>query len=156
MRKTFIILLLSAVVQVSCDQAKSDQKELTSDKYLTRTENSNEPDGIQLMYFHTLRRCSSCIGIENLARGYTTIHYNEQVNSGFISINSIDIEKPENKMLAQKMKVTGSALYIRMVKNGRAYYYDLTQMAFMHIESDPNYIREELSMVIDSYQSLKN
>jgi len=71
-------------------------------------------DKIQIIHFHPTKQCASCI---NLGKFTKTIL--EKLNSNKITFTSIDIGSPDNFKMATDYKVTDSALYFVVTKDGK-------------------------------------
>lgn len=71
-------------------------------------------DKIEIIHFHVTNQCASCI---NLAKFTKTIL--AKINSDKIIFRDINIELPENLKMAADYKVSDSALYFVVTKDGK-------------------------------------
>lgn len=82
-------------------------------------------DKIEIMYFHSTVRCASCVTLEEYVKEAVDEFFKEEIASGIISFQEVNVDLPENKDLALKFKAVGSSLKINEI-------YDETD----HIEED--------------------
>lgn len=71
-------------------------------------------DKIEILHFHVTNQCASCI---NLSKFTKTIL--AKINSNKIIFRDINIELPENLKMAADYKVSDSALYFVVTKDGK-------------------------------------
>ncbi|MBR9976582.1 MAG: hypothetical protein KFH87_00720 [Bacteroidetes bacterium] len=115
------------------------QGNMTTTEYLAAS--APEKGDIIVYYFHTARRCITCVNIEKLARNTVKEEFGDNNHVVFQSVN---IEKKENQALARKHKVGGSRLVI--CKGEKA--EDLTATAFQFIMRDPGKLQSILIATI--------
>ncbi|MFA6252402.1 MAG: nitrophenyl compound nitroreductase subunit ArsF family protein [Candidatus Paceibacterota bacterium] len=86
----------------------------------TVSENSNSAGAsrVQIFLFHATQRCPTCIRIGQLSKSTVEERFSEQLKTGKIEFREINIDLPENKALAEKFQVGGSAFFINSIKNG--------------------------------------
>jgi len=75
-------------------------------------------DKVQIYMFHATQRCSTCIAIGRLAGETVNEYFQPELESGRIEFREINIDLPENKMLAKKFQASGAALYINSIVDG--------------------------------------
>ncbi|MBE0645466.1 MAG: hypothetical protein IH600_15395 [Bacteroidetes bacterium] len=93
-------------------------------------------------YFHTSRRCKTCLSIERVARNVFKEKYGKDKTVVFRALN---IEEEKNEALAEKYEVAGSSLLV--CKGGKT--EDLTAEAFQYGLNDPGKLQELLITTID-------
>jgi hypothetical protein len=76
---------------------------------------------IEVVYFHRTERCESCLNAENYTRETLDKYFADQLKNGLISLQVLDVEKPENAALVQKFDAAGSALYLSVLIQGTEY-----------------------------------
>ncbi|MBI5033819.1 MAG: hypothetical protein HZB51_25150 [Chloroflexi bacterium] len=76
---------------------------------------------VEVIYFHRSVRCEACLNAENYTRETLTRYFADQVKSGLITLQVLDMEKPENAALVKKFDASGSALYLSAVIQGNEY-----------------------------------
>ena len=97
---------------------------------------------VHVYYFHTSRRCVTCMTIERVARNIVKDQYADDKKVVFKSVN---IEEDENKKLAEKFKVAGSSLLVSCGKDK----VDLTAKAFQYARSSPDKLQTALIAAVD-------
>ncbi|MBN1446332.1 MAG: hypothetical protein JXA28_00255 [Bacteroidetes bacterium] len=99
-------------------------------------------EDVYVYYFHSSRRCKTCLSIERISRGIIKDQYAETKRVVFKSIN---IEKDANKGLVEKYKIAGSSLLVCSGKEK----VDLTAKAFQYALSSPDKLQESLISAVD-------
>ena len=74
---------------------------------------------IEVFVFHATQRCISCINIGKYAKATIEEKFSEELKSGKITFKEINIDLPENSKIAKDYKVSGSALFINAIKDGK-------------------------------------
>lgn len=116
-----------------------NQGNMTTSEY--RAASAPEKGDIIVYYFHTARRCVTCVNIEKLARNTVKEEFGDNKHIVFQSVN---IEKKDNQALAKKHKIGGSGLVV--CKGEKA--EDLTATAFQYIMRDPGKLQSVLIKTI--------
>lgn len=125
MKKLFIIisifiLLISAFIIFKPFEPK--EKVVYIQPQPTPTINTSLPSGsekIEVFVFHATQRCISCINIGKYAKATIEEKFPEELKSGKITFREVNIDLPENSKIAQDYKVSGSALFINTIKDGK-------------------------------------
>lgn len=84
--------------------------------------NTSLPSGsekIEVFVFHTTQRCISCINIGKYTKATIEEKFPEELKSGKITFREVNIDLPENFNMAKNYGVSGSALYINAIKDGK-------------------------------------
>ncbi|MDD4136024.1 MAG: nitrophenyl compound nitroreductase subunit ArsF family protein [Candidatus Shapirobacteria bacterium] len=74
---------------------------------------------IEVFVFHNTNRCISCINIGKYTKAVIEEKFPEYLKSGKIIFKEVNIDLPQNFKMAQEYKVSGSALFINAVKDGK-------------------------------------
>jgi hypothetical protein len=74
---------------------------------------------VEVFYFHATQRCPTCIRIGQLAKATVEERFSERLKSGKIEFREINVDLPEDKVLAEKFKASGSALFINSIISGQ-------------------------------------
>ena len=98
---------------------------------------------VTVYYFHTSRRCKTCLSIERVAKRVVREQYGGGKDVVFRAVN---IEKEENAALAEKYEVGGSALLVCRGKKTK----DLTAKAFQYGLNDPAKLQALLIETVDA------
>lgn len=100
---------------------------------------------ILVYYFHTSRRCKTCLSIERVSK---TVVEEQYAKDKTVTFRSVNIEESENEALAEKYEIGGSALLIVCGDNSR----DLTGKAFQYGLSDPGKLQ---ALIIETINILR-
>ena len=125
MKKIFLIipifiLLISAFIIFK--PFKSKEKIMYIAPQPTPSINTSLPSGsekIEVFVFHATQRCISCINIGKYIKVTIEEKFPQDLKSGKITFREVNIDLPENKQIAKDYGVSGSALYINSVKDGK-------------------------------------
>lgn len=74
---------------------------------------------VEVFMFHATQRCPTCIKIGQLTKATIEERFAEQLKSGKIDFREINVDLPENKILAEKFQASGSALFVNAITNGK-------------------------------------
>lgn len=97
---------------------------------------------LTVFYFHTSRRCKTCMSIERVASQVVKEKYGKDKSIVFRALN---IEEEKNEALAEKYEVAGSALLVCIGSKTE----DLTAEAFQYGLNDPGKLQQLLIATID-------
>lgn len=91
---------------------------------------------IQVIQFHSERRCVTCNLIENLTK--------ETLKQNFSTIpfSLVNVDDSKNEKMAEQFEATGTALFLYNPKTGKK--KDLTDFAFMNAKSKPEEFKKGL------------
>jgi hypothetical protein len=109
-------------------------------------------DKLEVYYFHRTARCYSCNTAGQYIRELMTDKYQDEIESGRIDFQEINVESAENKEVAKKFKATGSSLYINRVKDGKDNIEP--DVNIWRLLGDEDRFKEHLESKIDSYLGL--
>lgn len=138
--KPFYLILLSFIMigtslQLNAQLKKAESEKVTADN-----------DNIKVYYFHNTRRCATCQAVEDVTKTTIDENYAEQLKSGTIIFESLNIEEDENTSVAEELQVSGQSLIF--VKNGKV--VDLTNDAFLYARTNPEKLQKKIIKTIDS------
>lgn len=103
---------------------------------------------VEVLYFHTRRRCATCKAIESRTRELVEQEYAHEAAEGRLVLRIIDISQDPDT--AERYGVAWSSLLIS--RNGgesREHVEDLTTFAFANARNAPGKFREGLKRKID-------
>ncbi|WP_424358909.1 nitrophenyl compound nitroreductase subunit ArsF family protein [Methanocella sp. MCL-LM] len=103
------------------------------------------PGIVELLYFHRTDRCTSCNNAEQYARETLDQYYKDEVESGEISIRSIDYQ--QDKATADKYNVKVQGLKIRTAAGGQENVKDVPEI-WSYVSDRDAYVKY-LKSVID-------
>lgn len=132
-----LLLLLVAAAFIACGQSPKNKA----------AESAVQTDGVEVLSFHTKKRCPTCIAIERLAREVVEKEFATQLADGKLVFRVVDSSVDE--ALADKYEVTWSSLLVTRHKNGGESVNDLTKFAFAHARTNPEKFKAELKREIE-------
>lgn len=95
----------------------ADQKPVATQEINTTLPSGSEK--IEVFVFHATQRCISCINIGKYTKSVIEEKFSEELKSGKITFKEVNIDLPENKQMAKDYGVSGSALFINAIKDGK-------------------------------------
>lgn len=105
-------------------------------------------DEVTVYYFHFSRRCATCMAVEEETQSSLKDLYPDQVAKGSVVFLSVNLDKPDNKPLADQLEVSGQTLLV--VKGDRR--VDLTNQAFMYARTKPDKLKAEIQSAFRQVQ----
>lgn len=138
--KRFLIIVATVLVSMnfgSCSNGKP-----SGDGKKSSEINNTTPSTIQILYFHGDRRCATCIKVGEVSLNlYKTKYGSNEV----VVYKEVNIDKDENKSIAEKYQVAGSSLLIDVngdVKN-------ITVDAFKYAIADPAKLEAIITDIVE-------
>lgn len=105
-------------------------------------------DRVEVLYFHTRRRCATCKAIESRTRELVEQAYARETADGRVALRIVDIS--QDPATAERYGVAWSSLLIcSKGAEGRERVKDLTSFAFANARTAPDKFREGLIREID-------
>lgn len=105
-----------------------------------------ESEKTKVYYFHSTRRCATCMAIEKETKNVLKeLPYSDAKKNGELVFKSYNIENAVNKKLVEELGVTGSALFV--IKGEEK--INLTSKAFMYALKQPEKLRQALRVALD-------
>lgn len=126
MRKLIYVILFAFTIASCGGESKKSN---------VATEN---PDCIEVLYFHTKKRCITCNTIEKLTIETLEKEFAEELKAKKIIFKTIDISKDENDAIATKYEVTWSSLFINKWSKGNEAINDMTKFGFSYAKNSPD------------------
>lgn len=106
---------------------------------IKKEEEKADPDKVQVLYFHTKKRCITCNAIEQLTKEVVDSLANDKIVMRIIDIS-------ENEKLADKYEVTWSSLIID--KDGTI--KNLTDTGFSYARTNPDQFKVALTEALQN------
>lgn len=115
---SFFALLAVTLVFVGCgNQAKQD--DIQPQTTASSAAEIAKAERIEVVDFHGTRRCRSCQTVEKYARETLEEFFQDEMENGTISFQSINGELAENQDLVIKYQAQGSSLFINAIQDGK-------------------------------------
>lgn len=134
--KSFITALFIVLPCFSCSAQPASRNVKTAEK---------NSDRIEAYYFHFTARCTTCKTIEAKAKEDLEVLYPERVKNGLITFQSLNMDEADNKLIAQKLGVSGQALLL--VKGDQK--INLTNEGFMYAVVKPEKFKEVINEKVE-------
>jgi len=131
---SFMAAVLFSFLFLSCRQAQTNQWQ------------ANPNAKLQVYFFHMTDRCPSCIAIEINTKKVLEDNFKTQMDNGIINFASFNIDKKENKSLAEKYQISYTSLLLVRADGAIT---DLTNDSFNYANTRPLRFQELLKSEID-------
>jgi thiol-disulfide isomerase/thioredoxin len=106
---------------------------------------------ILIYSFHVTNRCASCIAIEESTKKVLNTYFKNEVNSGQIKLNILNVDDKENEKIAEKYQAFGSGLFVTRLFKGKESTTDLTGDGFKYARNKQDKFIEVLKGKIQEY-----
>lgn len=126
MKKSLLIIAL-AIVSISFGNCGNSSPKV--EKQISSEVKESAPS-IQIMYFHGDRRCPTCIKVGEVSQNLISTKY---AANSLVVFKDVNIDKDENKAIAEKYQVAGLSLLIDV--NGVV--SNITVDAFKYARTEP-------------------
>ena len=93
---------------------------------------AQKPAKLKIVYFHSERRCPTCISIEENTLKTLNTYFSSQLKDGTISFQCLNVEEEKNQKLVEKYEAEGSSLYLTKVRDSKETTTDFTNFAFSY------------------------
>lgn len=87
---------------------------------------------LKIVYFHSERRCPTCISIEDNTKKTLNTYFANQLKDGTITFMVLNVEDKKNLQLVEKYKAEGSSLFLTKVRGSKETNTDFTNFAFSY------------------------
>ena len=139
MKKYFVFLTIAllSINLGSCSNSKANGDEKKSSEV-----SSVIAQTIQILYFHGDRRCPTCIKVGEVSQNLIITKY---AANSVVVFKDVNIDKDENKAIAEKYQITGSSLIIDV--NGEV--TNITVDAFKYARTEPAKLETIITDIIE-------
>ncbi|OQX98884.1 MAG: hypothetical protein B6I20_10570 [Bacteroidetes bacterium 4572_117] len=117
--RIFTILALSLMLFSCNGNAQNERK----------AKNTSQ-NKIEVIDFHSTHRCMTCNAIEANTKYTLDNYFANELKSGKITFQSVNVDKDENYEMAEKYEASGTSLFLNVVINGKETIINLTDFAF--------------------------
>ena len=83
---------------------------------------------VDLLYFHRPQRCTKCLCFERRVSDVVSEYFQDQIDSGQLTFQILNIGDKENYALVQKYSAVGSQLFINTIINGEERIKDVQEI----------------------------
>ena len=99
---------------------------------------AQKPVKLKIIYFHSERRCPTCISIEDNTKKTLETYFKEQVKNGTITLQVLNVEDSKNQEIVEKYEADGSSLFLTKVNGTKEVNTDFTNFAFSYSRNQPD------------------
>jgi len=93
---------------------------------------AQKPAKLQIVYFHAVHRCPTCISIEDNTKKTLNTYFAKQVKEGVITLQVLNVEEDKNQKIAEKYQASGSSLFLNKLNGSKETTTDFTNFAFSY------------------------
>jgi hypothetical protein len=93
---------------------------------------AQKPAKLKIVYFHSERRCPTCISIEENTKKTLSTYFATQLKDGTITLQVLNVEEDKNLIMVEKYKAEGSSLFLTCVNGKSETTTDFTNFAFSY------------------------
>jgi len=116
---------------------------------VTGTALAQKPTKLKIVYFHSERRCPTCISIEDNTKKTLNTYFANQLKDGTITFQVLNVEDEKNFQLVEKYKAEGSSLFLTKVNGTNETNTDFTNFAFSYSRNQADKFIAGLKTEID-------
>ncbi|CAG0948727.1 hypothetical protein ANRL3_00065 [Anaerolineae bacterium] len=85
---------------------------------------------VDVVYFHRTQRCTACLNAGRFTRETVETYFANYLQRGVMSFRQLNVEKPENAVIARKYAAAWSSLYLGIVIDGVEYLCPIDDIWF--------------------------
>jgi hypothetical protein len=100
---------------------------------------SGPADRVDVVYFHRTQRCHNCIHAEELTRYTVETYFADDLASGKVTFQSINVQDEENADIVEKYGSYGPQLFINTVKDSTDHIEEATDL-YVLISNDKAFV----------------
>ncbi len=141
MKASIFLSITLMVLFGSCGQNNSSQQ------VNVNPNNTAQLSRLEVYCFHGTRQCTTCKNMKANTLKALTLHYSKQLQDSSIVFKIVDVDLPENEVLAEKFQATGTALMLNWVKDGKDSIIDMSDFAFEKANDEAIFIKDFSSRI---------
>ena len=143
--KRIIFLIVTATI-LSCG---NNSPISSMDKSVEELRNNMDANRVEVLFFHNRERCSSCLNMEKYTKEIVETYFAQQIKEGKLVLLICDIEDKNNTELTDDYQVIWTSLYINKWENGTESRHNMTEFAFLNVDSSPDEFKEGIRQQIE-------
>ncbi|MEA2061050.1 MAG: nitrophenyl compound nitroreductase subunit ArsF family protein [Thermodesulfobacteriota bacterium] len=123
-------------------------QEIPAARVENTAETALQSSRLVVTYFHTTFRCPTCHRIENYSNHAIHANFENQLQSGKIVWQVINVDKPENKHFIKEYQLYSKHLIVSQVKDGKTVRWKDLKKVWMLVRSEKkfeDYVKTEIS-----------
>ena len=111
--------------------------------------NDNLDHDVEVLYFHTRKRCATCLAIEEATKEVLDNNFAKQLKDGDITYQVIVLGTSEGEAIASKYKIAGTSLLINKYSDHGIIEHNLTNYAFSKALKSSEIFKDSLKTKIN-------
>jgi hypothetical protein len=110
-------------------------------------QDSSKINRLEVYCFHGTRQCTTCKNMKANTLKALTLNFGKQLQDSSIVFRIVDVDLPENALLAEKFEATGTALMLNWVRQGQDSIIDMSDLAFEKANDEAIFIKDFSSTI---------
>lgn len=132
------IAIVTSLFAMSCNSNDSTNVHVEQ----LKNDSTINQNSLEIYAFHGTRQCETCKNMKANTKATLDKYFIEELKSGKIIYQVIDVDDSKNEKLAEKFEATGTALMVNKVVNGKDSIVDWSDFAFDKANDETIFIPE--------------
>lgn len=94
------------------------------------SKSNNITNKLEVRSFHSTNRCMTCNAIEANTEYTLNTYFSEELKSGKINFQTLNVDKEANYKTAEKFEAAGTSLFFNVCKDGKESIINISNFAF--------------------------
>jgi len=103
---------------------------------------------VDVIYFHVNQRCVTCLCFEQHVTKVIDTYFQDAINSGKLTYQVLNVQKPENEAISKKYQAVGSQLFVNVIIKGVNNIQDIQSIWNWKCANDPHGFELKVKNVI--------
>lgn len=140
LRRTPIALLAIVTVASLALGGAAEPREVSGSEGAVGRNSTGTKTEVVLYYFHTNRRCNTCLSIESFAQEAVESKFKEALRAGTLHWTVLNTDESENAHFIKDFGLVSSSLVLVAVDGGEVLRYEILQDAWTLVRDKPRFI----------------
>jgi hypothetical protein len=145
----FLIVSLLLIGLAGCSATTPSQTQAPEGEPPTSPPTTTPTVKVDLLYFHRPQRCTKCLCFERRVSDVVSEYFQDQIDSGQLTFQILNIGDKENYALVQKYGAVGSQLFINTIINGEEHIKDVQEIWSWDCTSNTDRFDREVKNIIE-------
>lgn len=145
----FFIISFSLIALPGCGKATPSQNQIPGGELSAPSSTSVSTIKVDLLYFHQPQRCVKCLCFERRVNDVVIDYFQDEIDSGQLTFQIINIANKENYGLVQKYGAVGSQLFINIKMNGQEHIKDIQEIWAWECTNDTVRFDTEVKNIVE-------
>jgi hypothetical protein len=140
---TLLAFVVSASALVSCKEmsekanAANAQKPSKSDTSTVTAQPDGVPDKVLVYYFHSTRRCRTCLGIQAAIEKTVKERFATELASSALVFQDVNLDEPTNSHFAKDYNLSFSSMVVVAKKGQTTLKWENCDKVWEHAHNEP-------------------